>query len=70
MRTLLIIAGIILLLAGLLWPWLARLPFGSFPGDLRVERPGLRFYFPLGRSLIISIGLSLLLTLIAWFWRR
>ena len=70
MRTLLITSGLGLLLAGLLWPWLARLPFGSLPGDIRVDRPGFRFYFPLGSSLVISIGLSLLLTLIAWLWRR
>lgn len=70
MRPLLITSGLGLLLAGLLWPWLARLPFGSLPGDIRVDRPGFRFYFPLGSSLAISIGLSLLLTLIAWLWRR
>lgn len=70
MRTLLIATGIALLLAGLLWPWLDRLPFGSLPGDIRIERPGFRFYAPLGSSLLISIGLSLLLTLIAWLWRR
>jgi hypothetical protein len=70
MRTLLITLGVVLLMAGLLWPWLDQLPFGSLPGDIRVDRPGFRFFAPLGSSLVISIGLSLLLTLIAWLWRR
>lgn len=70
MRALLITAGIVLLLAGLLWPWLSRLPLGDLPGDVQIERPGFRFYAPLGSSLLVSIGVSLLLTVIAWLWRR
>jgi hypothetical protein len=70
MRPLLITAGIVLLLAGLLWPWLSRLPLGGLPGDVQIDRPGFRFYAPLGSSLLVSIALSLLLTLIAWLWRR
>ncbi|MDR3538682.1 MAG: DUF2905 domain-containing protein [Acetobacteraceae bacterium] len=65
MRTLLIAAGIVLLLAGLLWPWLTRLPFGTLPSDIRIDRPGFRLYAPLGTCLLISI----VLTLIAWLWR-
>jgi hypothetical protein len=70
MRTLSITVGTMLLLAGLLWPWLGRLPFGSLPGDTRVDRSGFRFYAPLGTDMPISIGVSVLLTLIAWLWRR
>jgi hypothetical protein len=66
MRRILIALGVLLLLAGLLWPWLARLPFGRLPGDLVVDRPGLRFYFPLATSIIVSLVLSLLL----WLLRR
>ena len=66
MRPFLITAGIAILLAGLFWPWLSRMPFGSLPGDIRIDRPGFRFYVPLGSSLLISIGLSVVLTLIAW----
>ena len=70
MRQTLIIAGIVLLLAGLLWPWLSRLPFGGLPGDIQIQRPGFRFFAPLGSSLVISIVLSVVVSLIAWFWRR
>ena len=43
MRTLLSRQEVVLLMAGLLWPWLDRLPFGSLPGDIRIDRPGFRF---------------------------
>lgn len=70
MRAFLITAGIILVGLGLAWPWLIRIGLGHLPGDISVQRPGFRFYAPLGSSLLISIVLSLVLTLIAWFWRR
>jgi hypothetical protein len=70
MRQLLITLGIVLIAVGVAWPWLARLGLGRLPGDIRIERPGFGFYFPLGSSILVSVALSLLLTLIAWLWRR
>ncbi len=70
MRVLLITTGIALLALGLAWPWIARLGIGSLPGDISVQRPGFRLYFPLGSSVLVSIVLSLALTLIGWWWRR
>ena len=70
MRQILIAAGLILLVLGLLWPWVMRLGLGHLPGDISVQRPGFRFYAPLGSSLLISIVLSLVLSLIFWLWRR
>jgi len=55
--------GALVLIAGLLWPWLSRLPFGRLPGDFVVDRPGFRFYFPLTTSIIISLVISLLIRL-------
>jgi hypothetical protein len=62
----LIIAGVILLAAGLLWPLLSRLGLGRLPGDIAVERENFRFYFPLMTSLVISV----VLTLLFWLFRR
>lgn len=70
MRSLLITLGVVLFGLGLLWPWLIRCDLGHLPGDISVQRPGFRFYAPLGSLLLVSVVLSLLLTLIAWFWRR
>jgi hypothetical protein len=63
MRRFLIIIGALVIAAGLLWPWLSRLPFGRLPGDFRIDRPGLRFYFPLTTSIIVSLVISLLIRL-------
>ena len=65
MRSLLIAAGLTLLLAGLLWPLLSRY-LGRLPGDIVVRRPGFTLVFPIATSLV----LSLLLTLLLWLFRR
>lgn len=63
---LLIGLGLLLIVIGLLWPWLQRLGLGRLPGDIVIEREGFRFYFPLVTSIIIS----LLLTLLFWLLRK
>jgi hypothetical protein len=65
-RRILIVAGIVLLAAGLLWPLLSRLGIGRLPGDIVVERENVRFYFPIVTSIVISVVLSLLF----WLFRR
>ena len=62
----LILFGILLIVLGIAWPWIMKLGLGRLPGDLRIEREGFSFYFPITTSLIVSILLSLLL----WFFRR
>ena len=62
----LIVAGAILVIAGLAWPLLSRLGLGRLPGDIMVERGNFRFYFPLATSLVVS-GF---LTLLFWLFRR
>jgi hypothetical protein len=66
MQRLLLIVGGVLVAAGLLWPWLSRLPFGRLPGDLIIDRPGFRFFAPFTTMLVLSIVISLLL----WLFRR
>ena len=62
----LITLGIILIAAGLLWPLLVKLGLGSLPGDIRLERKGFTFYFPITTSLVVSALISLIL----WIFRR
>lgn len=42
------------------WLWLGAPgpAFGRLPGDLRIERPGLRLYLPITTSLLLSLALS------------
>ena len=63
----LIVAGIVLVAAGLLLTFGGKLNFlGKLPGDFRIERENFSFYFPLGTCLLIS----LLLSLVVWIFRR
>jgi len=66
MPRLLITLGIILVVVGLLWPWLTKLGLGRLPGDIVIERENGRFYFPVTTSLLVSLILSLLF----WLFRR
>jgi hypothetical protein len=66
----LLIAGLVLVVLGLAWPIIVKLGLGSLPGDIRIERDGYSFYFPITTGLIVSIALSLFLTLIDWIFRK
>jgi hypothetical protein len=64
MARVLIIAGIVLLVAGLLWPYLGRLGLGRLPGDIVFSRGQTTVYFPIVTSIVLSIILSALLWLL------
>lgn len=46
------------------------IPFGSLPGDIKIERKGFSFYFPVVTSIILSILLTIIINLIVRFFRR
>jgi hypothetical protein len=66
MSQFLITIGVVLVVAGLLWPVLHKIGLGRLPGDIVVERENFRFYFPLTSSIIVS----LILTILFWLFRR
>ncbi|UCD66694.1 MAG: DUF2905 domain-containing protein [Deltaproteobacteria bacterium] len=59
MQKTLIILGVIFLAVGLLWPWLGKFPIGRLPGDIVIDRPNLKIYFPITTMIIISIIISI-----------
>lgn len=66
MQRALIAIGILTVLAGVLWPWLSKLPFGRLPGDIRIEGEHGGFFFPITTCIVVSLVLSLIL----WLLRR
>ena len=66
MRRILIIVGLTLVVAGIAWPWLSRLPFGRLPGDIVIDRPDFKVFAPIATMIVVSLLLSLLL----WLFRR
>ena len=66
----LVALGVVIAGVGLFWifapsvPWLGRLP-----GDVRIERGNVRFYFPIMTCLLLSLALSLVLFAVRLFRR-
>ena len=66
MNRALIVLGASLLILGLGWSRFRQLPLFRLPGDIVIERPGIRFFFPITTMLLISAVISLA----AWLLRR
>jgi hypothetical protein len=65
-----VIVGVITTLLGLvMWGGLMPKWLGRLPGDIRVEREGSAFYFPIVTCIVLSILLSLLLSIFSIFRR-
>jgi hypothetical protein len=60
----LILAGLTIAGIGLLMTW--GLPIGRLPGDFSYRRGNFGFYFPLATSIVVSV----VLTLLMWFFNR
>ncbi len=66
MNRLLVALGAMLVLAGLLWPWLKKMNLFRLPGDVVIERPGFKFFLPITTMVIVSLVLSI----VAWLMRK
>lgn len=61
-----IIFGLILIVVGLFWPWLQKIPLGRLPGDILIKRDGFRLFLPITSCLLVSGVVSLIL----WWLRK
>ena len=66
MNRLLVTLGVALIVLGLAWSWVKRLPLFRLPGDIVIDRPGFRFFLPITTMLLISALISIL----AWALRK
>ena len=68
----LILGGFVVMLIGIALYAAARLglPLGRLPGDIRIEWRGGGFYFPIVTSLLISLGLTVILSVLIRFLRK
>ena len=66
-RMLMALGGALVLIGALVWlGGRLGLPLGRLPGDIRIERPNFRFYFPLATCVLLSVLVSLAL----WVFRK
>lgn len=66
MQKTIIVLGIILIIIGLAWPWLSKIPICRLPGDIVINKPQMKIYFPVTTMIIIS----LLISFIFWLFKK
>ena len=55
----LVIVGVLIAVVGLVWLLAPSIPWlGKLPGDIAIERPNFRFYFPVATCILLSLLLS------------
>ena len=66
-----IVAGLVLVAAGLLLLFGAKLPFrlGRLPGDIAVQGRHGSFYFPIVTCILVSLALTLVMWIVNFFRR-
>lgn len=62
----LIVVGVLLVPAGLAWPWLSRLGRFRLPGEITIGRGEFRFYVPITNL----IGTGAVVSLILWLLNK
>jgi hypothetical protein len=65
----LVLVGLIIVMVGLLvWSGLLNW-FGRLPGDVRIEKPGMKIYVPWVSLVVVSVAFNLLIWLLRRFLR-
>jgi hypothetical protein len=65
MGKVLIFFGILLIILGLIFLFIDKIPLlGKLPGDIRIEKKNFVFYFPLTTSIILSLILTIIINII------
>ncbi len=66
MNKTIIYIGILIIAIGVFWPYINKIPFGKFPGDIAIKKEGFQLYFPITTMVLISLVISLIL----WFFKK
>jgi len=64
MQKILIVLGFLVLAIGILWPWISKVPIGRLPGDIIIDKPGLKVYIPITTMILVSVIVSVILWLL------
>ena len=66
MQKILIILGIVILVIGLLYPYIKKIGLGQLPGDVIFKSGNSTFLFPVVTCIIISVVLTIIFNLFKW----
>lgn len=66
-----IFLGILLVVFGLIFTFLDKIPFlGQLPGGINIGKGNFRFYFPLVTSIVLSLLLTIIINVIIWLMNK
>ena len=66
----LVLAGVFLILVGLLFVFWERIPYlGRLPGDFVFQKGSFRVFIPVVTCIIISVVLTIVINILLRFWR-
>jgi len=58
--------GALLVLVELGWRWVRKVPWFQLPGDIVIDRPGVKVFIPIATMVIVSV----VLTVVGWVFRK
>ena len=61
MQKILLVVGVIVICAGIFWPYLSRLPLGELPLDISLKLGNTQVYLPIGSCILLSVMLTIVL---------
>ncbi|AFH48113.1 Hypothetical protein IALB_0401 [Ignavibacterium album JCM 16511] len=67
-QKIIILVGVFIILIGLLWPYISKIPLFRLPGDIVVDKPNFKLFIPITSMILISVILTLLFWLIRKFF--
>ncbi|MHB2150446.1 DUF2905 domain-containing protein [Calditrichota bacterium LG25] len=65
-QKILLYLGVLLIILSFAWPYLSKLPIGRLPGDIYIDKPNFKLYFPITTMLLLSVIVSFIL----WLFRK
>ena len=60
MQKILIYIGLIIIVIGILWPFLKEIPIARLPGDIVYRKGNFNFYFPIVTCLVVSLIVTII----------
>lgn len=57
--------GLLFIVLSFVWPYLSKLPIGRLPGDIYINKPNFKLYFPITTMILLSALISFIL----WLFR-
>ena len=58
--------GLLFIVLSFVWPYLSKLPIGRLPGDIYINKPNFKLYFPITTMILLSALISFIL----WLFRN